>query len=56
MNEIETHFIGIEEIIASAKNLKDLKAFKIEFINNYRLTLAYFNHIQEVIEQEIEGE
>jgi len=46
-------FLEAEEIIDyKIHNMEDLKRVKRDFINQYRLTLLYFNQIQEEIENE----
>ena len=51
---MEEHFIKIEEIIALAETVEDLKLLKMEYVNQHRLVLAYFNTLQEEIETEME--
>ena len=49
---MEDLFIQIEEKVADATSLEELKAKKLEYIKQHRLVLLYFNSVQEMIEQE----
>ena len=48
---MEELFIRIEEIIADSSSLEELKKKKLEYINNHRLVLHYFNQLQNEIEE-----
>ena len=49
---LEKLFLEIEDIIAEANSLDELKKIKIAYVNQHRLAIAYFGYIQEQIEIE----
>ena len=50
---MEKYFIEIERIISDAVDTKeDLRKTKMEYIKQHRIVLAYFVHLQNVIEEE----
>ena len=47
---MENLFIEIEEKVAEATTVEELKEKKKEYMRQHRLVLLYFNDVQEMIE------